>query len=181
MREREMYRGYIIFERKVCMDVNRLLILLCGIVLSIMLVGDCSFAQSISPSATDTEISQARTVEAEVKKPDAKPFTLVIFWSEGCSYCADEKAFLRKAAARFPAMTVLDYEVRNDQQNRWLMSRVAEAYGLRLEGVPVTFLDKKGYTGASPSIKKTLLSEIERCSVEGCVSPMDVMLSAKGK
>jgi thiol-disulfide isomerase/thioredoxin len=150
-------------------------------VISITLAGDSCFAQSKSPSENGTEISPAQTGGEEVKKPAAKPFTMVLFWGEGCSYCADEKAFLSKVASRFPAMTIIDYEVRNDQQNRWLMGRVAEAYGLKFDGVPVTFIDKKGYTGSSPSIKKTLLSEIERCSVEGCVNPFDVMLSAKGK
>ncbi len=141
-------------------------------VISIMLVGNYCFAE--------TKASPAKGAGSKIKTSNAKPFTLVIFWSEGCSTCAATMEFLRGVAPRFSSMTVKDYEVWNDRQNSQLMSRVARAYDFKLAGVPVTFIDKKGYTGFSRQNQQMLLDEMERCSVEDCADPLDVLAAAEG-
>ena len=150
-------------------------------VISIALFGAGCFAETKAVSGNVRDKSSSTAGGDSKKRANEKPFAVILFWTDGCSSCAAQKAFLREVAPRFPSVTIKDYEVWNDQQNSALMTRVAKAYNFKLAGVPITFIDKKGYTGFSRENQQILLAEMERCSVEECADPLDVLAAAEGK
>jgi thiol-disulfide isomerase/thioredoxin len=155
------------------MDIKRQLLILLGIFISGIMFASGCFAADSSSSASVRKGLSVQSQQKSAAKINAKPFTLVLFWSDGCPYCIEEKVFLAEIASRFPSMTVKDYEVWNDRQNLQLMDKVAKAYNLKLQGVPVTFIGKKGFSGFSSDMKQPLLDEMKRCSIEGCANPLD--------
>jgi hypothetical protein len=153
------------------MNINRVLIIVCSSFIVVALAAAGCFAESISSAPPYKKINSEQSKDISAVKTKAKPFTLVLFWTDGCSSCAAAKKFIAEMASRFPSMTVKDYEVWDDPKNRTFMGQIAKAYHLKLEGVPVTFIGKKGFSGFSASIQQSLLSEIERCSIDGCADP----------
>jgi thiol-disulfide isomerase/thioredoxin len=162
------------------MNTKRMIFVLCSMTISIMLFGTGCFAETKASRANVKEKSSSLEGGGNKKPANAKSYTVVLFWTNGCSSCAAQKAFIREVAPHFPSMKVKDYEVWDNRQNSQLMSRVAKAYNLKLAGVPVTFIDKKGYTGFSDSNQQLLLAEMERCSVEDCADPLDVLAASEG-
>ncbi len=129
-----------------------------------------SGAETGSPAASSgSTISQ--------KKPSTtagllKPFTIVLFWGDGCPHCAVEKDFLKEIGKQYPSMRVKLYEVWYDRNNAALLSRLAGKYGLTPGGVPVTFIGSKSFVGFSSALKSELLELIKSCSASGCPDPL---------
>lgn len=103
----------------------------------------------------------------------SKQFTLVLFWGDGCPHCAAEKDFLKDIAGQFPSMQVKLYEVWYDRNNAAVLNRLAEKYGLRPSGVPVTFINDKAYVGFSNTLKTELISIMKQYAESGASDPLD--------
>jgi cytochrome c biogenesis protein CcdA/glutaredoxin len=72
---------------------------------------------------------------------------LVIFWGEGCPYCAAERDFLEDLAASRPGLVVRDHEVYGDEANRRLFEQMAADAGITPRSVPTTFLGDRVWVG----------------------------------
>jgi thiol-disulfide isomerase/thioredoxin len=95
------------------------------------------------------------------------------FAGEGCPNCAKMESFLSDLVEENPQVTVFKYEIYFDDNNRQLFYAMADAYGVDIEGVPTTFIDKKVFVGFTGTIASELYKEVERCSTEVCISPVD--------
>jgi len=111
--------------------------------------------------------------QASSAEHPTKPFTLALFWGEGCTYCEHEKDFLKDIAGQFPTLQVKLFEVWHDRDNAAMLNRLAEKYGLRPSGVPVTFINEKAYVGFSNAMKSELISIMKQCAESGCPDPLD--------
>ena len=102
--------------------------------------------------------------------------TIYFFWGKGCPHCAKEEVFLNKLQKRYPQLEVKSYEVWYDKENARFFSEMAESYGKRPEGVPMTFIgDFKplvGYRNDEIS-GKTIEDRIRYCTTLSCVDPIN--------
>jgi len=127
-------------------------------------------AETGSPAASSgSTISQKKPSTAA---GSLKPFTIVLFWGDGCPHCADEKDFLKELGKQYPSMSVKLYEVWYDRNNAALLNRLAGKYGLTPGGVPVTFIGSKAFVGFSNTMKNELLDLVKKCSGSGCPDPL---------
>lgn len=99
--------------------------------------------------------------------------TMHIFEGAGCPHCAELLEFLDSIKDDYPNLEIIEYEIRFDQDNRELFERMSGAYDVKVQGVPTTFIDEKVYFGFGESLKEVLINDIERCSVEQCVNPIE--------
>lgn len=97
--------------------------------------------------------------------------TLYLFSARGCFSCENEKAFLDRIQARYPELTVKEYEVAFHPDNARLMVAVAEHFGVEVGGTPMAFIgDCEPITGyKSDEVTGALIEErVRTCIEEGC-------------
>ena len=117
-----------------------------------------------------TCILLAAAVHAEDK------ITLYFFWGEGCPHCNDEKIILKTLKTKYPQLFVKSYEVWYDKKNAKFFSEMAEAYGKRPEGVPMTFIGNfkpvVGYRNNEVT-GKIIEDRIRYCMTLSCIDPIE--------
>ncbi len=84
--------------------------------------------------------------------PDPVPVLLVLFYGDGCPYCAAERAFLADLQDEWPSLEVVAYEVWNDAENRDLFRAVAAEHGIEARSVPTTFLAGQVWVGFDDTV-----------------------------
>ncbi len=97
-----------------------------------------------------------------------KPVEIVLFYGRGCLYCAAMRDYLGTLKARYPQLSVRDYEVYFNGDNARLFERVADAYKFTIEGVPTTFLGDRVYSGYGEDLKPEIEAQIKTCMAQGC-------------
>lgn len=102
----------------------------------------------------------------------AQPVELALFYGRGCPHCASMQQFLQHLQEAHPELRVLQYEVYFDRGNARLFERVAEGYGIPIEGVPTVYVGSQAITGYSEEIGAMLERAIVACRDHGCGSPL---------
>jgi thiol-disulfide isomerase/thioredoxin len=117
-----------------------------------------------------TFILLSATVHAEDK------ITVYFFWGEGCPHCEKEKIFLETLKTKYPQLVVESYEVWKDEENARFFSKLAEAYGKRPEGVPMTFIGNfkpvVGYRNDEIT-GKIIEDRVRYCTTLSCIDPIE--------
>ena len=106
----------------------------------------------------------------------ADKVVVYLFWSEGCPHCRDEKAFLEAMAKRYPQVDLRYFEVRGNSENAKLFSDMAEAYGVKLTGVPATFIGDAGPIlgyRSDGTTGRDIEGRIQGCIRDGCPDPRE--------
>ncbi len=93
--------------------------------------------------------------------------TLYFFWGDGCSHCYEEQVFLEGLKTKYPSLRVEAYETWKNASNAELFSEMAEAYGFKARGVPVTFIGKDYWVGFSEGIGSAIELKIRQCAEIG--------------
>ena len=83
---------------------------------------------------------------------DGERIELVIFYGEGCPYCARELEFLDELEERHPSLDVRAYEVWNDEENRDRFRSMAAEAGIDVSAVPTTFLADRYWVGFDSTV-----------------------------
>lgn len=134
-------------------------------------------AESSLPSSRgeETPVKNAATgVSSETRE-----VVIYFFWGRGCPHCAEEKIFLREKKKQFTHLTIKDFEVWYDKKNAALFSKMAEAYGIKTLGVPVTFVGEDAFSGFSKQLQKEIEEAIHNCFAGNCINPLDKMNKAR--
>jgi cytochrome c biogenesis protein CcdA/glutaredoxin len=76
-----------------------------------------------------------------------------VYWGETCPHCKNQKPFLRELEARYPELSVRQYEIYNSQFNRDMYVHAAKEHGVEARGVPAVFVGGKSFFGDAPSIR----------------------------
>lgn len=79
------------------------------------------------------------------------------FYSNGCDFCNQEKAYLQALQQRYPNMRIYSYEI-SDSSNNDLMIEAKKIYQVSQGGVPFTVIGDTAYSGFSQS-KKALFQK----------------------
>lgn len=105
------------------------------------------------------------------------------FWATGCPHCKQEEAFLNQLQMRYPVLDITAFEVKHNRDNALLLSRLAEAHGMPLKGVPATFVGDHfpvlGFRGADTTGRE-IEDKIRDCMKRGCADPSTVAAAGKG-
>jgi thiol-disulfide isomerase/thioredoxin len=102
--------------------------------------------------------------------------TVYFFWGKGCPHCSKEETFLEHLRERYPQLEVKSFEVWFSPENARLFVEIAEAYGMKPQGVPVTFFgDFEPITGyrSDEITGKTIEDRIKYCIEHGCTDPRE--------
>lgn len=86
---------------------------------------------------------------------------LTIFHGDGCPHCADALVFLDELQQRWPDLTVAEFEVWNDADNRMLFREMAAEYGFEARGVPTIFLGDRYWVGYARTIDPEIEAAVE--------------------
>lgn len=98
-----------------------------------------------------------------------KTFVLYLFRGKGCPHCEKELHFLGEMKKKYPSMIVKDYEVWYNKQNAAQLSAMLKAHGMKVTGVPITFVGGKAFVGFTERSKKDIESVLDRCRITGCI------------
>jgi glutaredoxin len=91
-------------------------------------------------------------------EPSPDDTELILFWGDGCPHCEAEREWLAQAREEYPHLTVSEYEVWHDEDNRALMLAMADKLGFEVSAVPTTIVDEQVWIGWSDPIR----AEIEQ-------------------
>ncbi len=125
------------------------------------------------PNENDDEIDIYE--EMGINKEDIRNnVTIYWFWGEGCPFCKTQEEYMD----RFDEVEEVKVKSVNayiSNENIQLIQDMAEAYGTRATGVPMTFIGEKHWTGFSERMYPNILEEVALCltSEEGCINPLD--------
>lgn len=72
-------------------------------------------------------------------------------------------------------MEVRDYEVWYNKKNAALLARMLKAYGMKISGVPITFIDEQVVTGFSAQSQEKIEALLRVCGHTPCVDPLDIL------
>ncbi len=129
-----------------------------------------AFSLFLSACASNTE---PQASEEENNRTDAKA-TIYYFWGEGCPFCTIQREFLDEMEDKYPDLEVKSFETYRNRQNAQMLQNMAQAYGVRASGVPMTFIgDFDPLVGFSDSMGKSLEEMIIYCLEEDCPDPGD--------
>lgn len=92
---------------------------------------------------------------------------LVVFYGEGCPYCAAEFEFLDGLERREPSLHVVPYEVWHSDANRAVFRGYAADLGFEASSVPTTILGERVWIGFDPTIS----SQFEQAVVAAAAPP----------
>ncbi len=127
-------------------------------VLALILIGAYNF---VGEENITGEVVQGECVE------------LYSFYGLGCPHCGVLSSFLEDLEEKYPNLEVKEYEIYFDKENRKLFEYMADSFGVEIQGVPTIFIDEKVITGFSNAIGENIEEEVQRCSQECCISPID--------
>lgn len=118
-----------------------------------------------NPFLPDIKIDNPKKLQEKV--------VIYFFEGKGCPFCEQEKAYLRDLRNKYKNLEIKEYEVWHNRENAMIMANMLQFYGLKPQGVPVTFIGDKVFIGFSEEIKGELKKAIERCSSEKCPDPYE--------
>ncbi len=100
------------------------------------------------------------------------------FWSTGCPHCEKERVFLEKLRGRDERLDIRSFEVKGNRDNALLMTKMAGAHGIKLAGVPATFVGDHdpliGYLGDDLTGRE-IEERIQACWGRGCPDPAAIL------
>ncbi|MDF1515157.1 MAG: hypothetical protein P1S60_15210, partial [Anaerolineae bacterium] len=93
---------------------------------------------------------------------------IYFFWGDGCPHCAEAEPFLEDLARRYPQIEIIDYEVWNNAENRFIFIQFAEAYGMDSRYVPTIFIGNQQWVGFTEQIGKEITAAVKACAADSC-------------
>lgn len=145
--------------------------------------GVCDQEQAATQSCEEGSSNSVSTqFLPEIKLPKdskkrAETVTIYFFEGTGCPFCEKEKVFLSETQSKYKGLRVKQYEVWHNRENAILMSKMLNVYGIKPQGVPVTFIGERVFIGFSDQIKADIKDTIEKCFSLGCPDPYEKTMS----
>ncbi|MFC2077377.1 hypothetical protein ACFLTM_01020 [Candidatus Bipolaricaulota bacterium] len=112
-------------------------------------------------------------VAVAVAGADAENDPLVlVFYEEGCPSCELVEELIAALAPDLPASSIRRYEI-SEPESFELLTRLAAAFEVEFETVPVVFVGEEAVIGAGRAAEFALRAAIGDCVSPGCPSPLD--------
>ena len=126
-----------------------------------------------SSTSTNSKIFLPNIKPQTQNPKQTEKVTIYFFEGRGCQFCEKEKVFLEQVNSKYKGLQIKQYEVWHNRQNAMLMSEMLNTFGLKPQGVPVTFIGEKVFIGFSEQIKSEMQDAIQKCLSEGCNDPFN--------
>ena len=127
--------------------------------------------QPSSDSNNSTSLNSSALAELNQSAPQdtAKPESiyLYLFYSKRCPHCHEEREFLDSIMEKYPRLMRYEFEV-SKKENAELAKKFEDAFGVKIGGVPATFIGETYLEGFSSYTKRELLAFFENCSKNKC-------------
>ncbi|MCX7913335.1 MAG: hypothetical protein N2511_01980 [Thermodesulfovibrionales bacterium] len=117
------------------------------------------------PYTPDIRLDKTKKIQEKI--------IIYFFEGRGCPFCEKKKNYLKELKGRYKNLHIKDFEVWHNRENAILMAKMLQAFNLKPQGVPVTFVGDRVFIGFSEEIQKGLLEIIERCSTIECPDPYE--------
>lgn len=96
-------------------------------------------------------------------KNEAKEVNIYFFRGEGCSHCAEAEDWFDEIEDEYgDKFNVVDYETWYNEENNTLMTKVADARGEEVNGVPYIVIGNKSWNGFADDYKDSILEQIDK-------------------
>jgi thiol-disulfide isomerase/thioredoxin len=103
---------------------------------------------------------------------DQQPI-IVVFYEEGCPSCVQMEAIVEEYVQQeYPSLSVSHYEL-TQPGSLDVLERLCEAYDVSEKTVPIIFVGNHVILGAERAAEMNLRSEIEKCLMIDCPSPLE--------
>jgi hypothetical protein len=109
-------------------------------------------------SATPSFGAAPASVPADTAQPAAE---LVLYWGDGCPNCENEREWLATVAKDHPDLTITQYEVWKDADNRALFVAAGEDLGFEASSVPTTVIGERVWIGWTGPIQEDVSDAID--------------------
>ncbi|MEI6079816.1 MAG: DsbA family protein, partial [bacterium] len=88
---------------------------------------------------------------------------LYLFYAYDCPHCKKAHEFLEELKKQYPDLDVMQYEIKNNQDNLKFFQFVAKSYDVPLQGVPTIFIGDKSFVGFDENVTCTaIIKEVRR-------------------
>lgn len=94
--------------------------------------------------------------------------TIYFFWGEGCPRCNDQKPFLEEIQSKYSQVEVKSIEVWRNPEKIPIFEEAGRLFGVRVGGVPHTFIGDKDWVGFADQYKAPMEAQIVKCIEQGC-------------
>ena len=92
---------------------------------------------------------------------DSEKVNIYFFWGDGCPHCEEEKKFFEEIKTEYGEYYNLHmFEVWYDEDNKKLLTEMADAMGDEIKGVPYTIIGKDSFNGFAESSKSYFIQSI---------------------
>jgi thiol-disulfide isomerase/thioredoxin len=105
--------------------------------------------------------AQHATADAAESVADTFTVNVYYFWGDGCPVCVQQRAFLDWLVERYPEVVVHAFEVWHDPENRPRLQALSDAFGRRVQAVPVTFIGDDSWIGFNQVASVQMTASVE--------------------
>lgn len=123
------------------------------------ILGAVALGATILLGATPTFGAEAPLTIAEAASPSDSD--IILYWGDGCPNCEKEREWLETVAEEHPDLTITEYEVWKDADNRERFIEVGEDLGFTASSVPTTTIGDRVWIGWTTPIKNDIADAIE--------------------
>ena len=117
-----------------------------------------AFGVAMLMSATPSFGTAPASLPADTAEPAAE---LVLYWGDGCPNCEVEREWLATVAEEHPDLTITQYEVWKDADNRELFVAAGEELGFEASSVPTTVIGERVWIGWTDPIQEDVADAID--------------------
>ncbi len=94
---------------------------------------------------------------------------IVYFFSDdGCPFCNQQKPYLEEFEEKYEAVRIKEIKAWESRETIDMFQAVADAYGVEVGGVPMTFIGEEVWKGFNKNMVGQMESVIEACISDGC-------------
>ena len=111
-----------------------------------------------SLGATAFQATAPRATVEAAAQPDSD---IVLYWGDGCPNCENERKWLATIEKKYPDLTITQYEVWKDSDNRELFVAAGDEFGFTASSVPTTIIGERVWIGWTDPIQKDVSDAID--------------------